>query len=494
MTLPTGLDPRLPVIVGVGQHLDRQGGPEPVSLMAHAGRVAAEDAGDPTLLSAAAIIGVAPVISWRYMDPARLLADEWSARPAERWYPAMGGHTPQLLINRASAAIAAGHCDVAVISGGESYRTRQALRRSGERPAWTTQADSELPTWGDAQSLDVGHPAELALGVMMPTQCYPLFESAIRHHRGTSVEEHQRLLGELWARFSAVAADNPYAWDRTRYSAEEIATPSTANRYIGSPYTKHMVSNPDVDMASAVIVCSAAEADRRNIPRDRWVFVWSGTDGVDPYLSERNSLRRSAAIRVAGGAALRLAGVAVEEVNHLDVYSCFPSAVQLACDELGIDLDRQLTVGGGLCFAGGPWNNPVGHAVATMTDVLRKDPDTIGLVTANGGIIQKHAFGVYSSAPPPSGAFRHASPQEDIDAADERVTVEPDYVGVASIESYTVMHGRDGSPERAHATLRTPRGTRAWATTEDPAAMTLLRDNDVVGHDAQIVADSRLEL
>lgn len=494
MALPTGIDPRLPVIVGVGQHLDRDGGSEPIELIERAAAVAELDAGDPRLLADAAVIGVAPILSWRYYDPARLLAQRWGAEPLQRWYPPMGGNAPQLLVNRAAAAIAAGDCEVAVVCGGESYRTRQALRRDGKRPPWTVQDPSETPTWGDAQSLVLGHPVELALGILMPTQCYPLFESALRHRSGRSVDEHQQFLGELWAGFSAVAATNPYAWDPVRYDAEEIATPSVANRYVGSPYTKHMVSNPDVDMASTAILCSAAEADRRGIPRDRWVFIWSGTDGSDPLLSERSSLSGSTAIRVAGRAALDLAEVTIDEVAHLDVYSCFPSAVEIACHELAIPLDRQLTVGGGLCFAGGPWNNPVGHAIATMVDVLRNDSESIGMVTANGGIIEKHAFGMYSATPPRSGAFRSEALYEQIAAAETNVTVDDGYQGAATIESYTVMHERDGSPSRAHATLRNADGSRVWGITDDPATMTTLVKEDLIGVAAEVGPESLLRL
>jgi acetyl-CoA C-acetyltransferase len=435
------------------------------------------------------------VVSWRYFDPARLVAAHFGAEPAERWYPAMGGNTPQQLVNRAALAIAEGRCDVALVCGGESYRTRQSLRRAGgRRPEWTVQSDDETPTWGNAQQLDMGHPAEVALGIMLPTQCYPMFETALRHEAGRTAEEHQRFLGELWAGYAAVAATNPYAWDRTPWTAEEIGTVTPDNRLIGYPYTKRMVSNPDVDMASGLILCSAAEADRRGIARDRWIFPWSGSDGTDPYLSLRPSLVSSAAMRVAGGAALDLAGVDIDDVAHVDVYSCFPSAVELATSELGIDVHRPLTVYGGLPFAGGPWNNPVGHALAAMVEVLRADPGSIGLVTANGGIVQKHAFGVYSSEPPRAGGFRHAHPQFAIDAAEPAVELAEGYEGPATVEGWTVMHERDGSPARAHAALRTPDGARAWGVSTDADVMAHLEAADVAGAAATIGPDADLRL
>ena len=41
--------------------------------------------------------------------------------------------------------------------------------------------------------------------------------------------------------------------------------------------------------------------------------------------------------------------------------------------------ERDLTVTGGMTFAGGPWNNYVTHGVATMVGVLREDPGDLGL-------------------------------------------------------------------------------------------------------------------
>lgn len=495
VTLPAGIDPRTPVVVGVGQILDRTGGPEPVSLMIDAITAAERDAGATGLARRAQVIGVVPVVSWRYYDPARLIATALGASPTQRWYPAMGGNTPQLLLNRLATAISNGEAEVGIVCGGEAYRTRMAHRRQdGARPEWTRQDQSELPTWGDAQKLDMGHPAELAHSILLPTQCYPLLESALLHASGRTVAEHTAFLGELWSGFSAVASTNPYAWDQVTHSAEEITTVTPGNRIVGFPYTKFMVSNPDVDMASAALVCSAEAADRAGIARDRWVFIWSGTDGTDPYLSERPSMTGSASMRIAGRAALELAGVGVDDLAHLDIYSCFPSAVEIGCAELGIGLDRQLTVTGGLCFAGGPWNNPVGHAVATMTEVLRADPGSVGLVTANGGILQKHAYGVYSSEPPTSGCFRWAHPQFAIDAAEPLVQVAEGYAGPGTLETWTVMHERDGSPSRAHGSVRTPDGARAWAVSSDPEVMERFEREDVSGAAVHVDEDGTMRL
>src|SRR5690606_12195358 len=137
---------------------------------------------------------------------------------------------------------------------------------------------------------------------------------------------------------------------------------------------------------------------------------------------------------------------------------------------------RPLTVTGGLTFAGGPWNDYVTHSIATMVGVLREDPGAIGFVTANGGLISKHAFGLYSTTPP-AGGFHHDAPQAAVDAAPGREVV-GDHEGPATVEAYTVMHSRDGAPERALVAVLTPDGRRAWATSEDPAVMAAMVDEE----------------
>ena len=136
---------------------------------------------------------------------------------------------------------------------------------------------------------------------------------------------------------------------------------------VGFPYPKLMNSNNSVDQAAAILLTSAGTAAALGIPRDRWVFPIASADAEDPPLSERADMHTSPGLRAAGGAALRLAGVDAGNLAHVDLYSCFPSAVQIAAAELGLPLDRELTVTGGLTFAGGPWNDYVSHAIATMT-------------------------------------------------------------------------------------------------------------------------------
>ncbi|MFM7069455.1 MAG: hypothetical protein ACKOYM_08360, partial [Actinomycetes bacterium] len=342
------IDPRTPLIIGVGQFLNRvdQGAAPraPHELMLDAINVAEADAGTPGVAARADVIAVVPTFSWRYFDPGRIIADAIGANDAATWYANVGGNTPQMMINRLAAAIARGDADVGVVTGGEAYRTRSDAKRTGVDLGWPKQDPETAATWFDDSPFIMSHPAEHARGIFMPTAAYPLFENALWHESGRTLDAHLAHIGRLWSEMSQVAAANPYAWRRDAYTAEEITTPTPTNRMVGFPYTKRMVSNPNVDMSTAMVLCSADRAAALGVPRDRWVFVRSGTDATDRSMSERASFTASPAIRIAGTRALELADVRTDEVEHVDVYSCFPSAVQLAVKELELDDTQPLTV------------------------------------------------------------------------------------------------------------------------------------------------------
>ena len=336
-------------------------------------------------------------------------------------------------------------------------------------------------------------PDEIARQIVMPVQVYPMFETAIRARAGRSVQDHQKHISELWSRFSNVAAKNPNAWSQNAVSAEDIRTASPSNRMIGFPYPKFMNSNNDVDMGAALIMCSVEKAEALGIPRDRWIFIHSGTDCHEHrYVSERDTFADTPAVKLGGKMALDLAETSINDIDIVDLYSCFPSAVQLGAASLGLSTDRQLTRTGGLSFAGGPWNNYVMHAVATVVGELRARPGEKGLVWGNGGYATKHAFGVYSTTPP-TNSFKHAYPQDQIDALPRRTVVDiGTSEGPATIEGYTVMHDRDGNPERAIAPCLLPNGNRAWGISDDADTVTAMCEGEWVGRAVRLDATGTL--
>ena len=211
-------------------------------------------------------------------------------------------------------------------------------------------------------------------GIRQPIQIYPLFENALRAKAGRSVADHQAHLGAFYSGFSEIAIDNPYAWDRRGYSPDEIAVPAPKNRMVGFPYTKLMCSNEQVDESAAMILCSVERARVLGIAEDRWVFPFGIAEAAAPLVSERYDLSGSTMADASSRALWELTGLGPDEIAHVDLYSCFPSAVQVQAGALGFGLDRPLTVTGGMRFSGGPWNNYAMHGLATMVGVLRGGP------------------------------------------------------------------------------------------------------------------------
>src|SRR4051812_5613585 len=490
------LDPRTPVLVGGGQVNQRtaQGDParEPVDLIVEAARRAAADAGtsDDRLLSAVDAVRVVSLLSWRYRDPGALVAERIGATPRQTAVTTPGGNSPQSLVNRTALDIAAGRHDVVLIGGAEAWRTRMSFRATGDRPEWTTQDESVPEAEVMGHEFAMTHPSGLARGIVMPVQVYPIFEQAFRAAAGRSLDDHLVRISELWSRFSAVAATNPNAWLQRSYTPEEIRTPGPDNRWIGFPYPKLMNSNNNVEQGAALLLCSAETAERFGVPRDRWIFPLSGSDAHDTdALSHRGDLSSSPAIRAVGKSVLSGAGVGIDDVAHVDLYSCFPSAVEIAAQELGLaddDPSRPLTVTGGLSFAGGPWNNYVTHAIATMVGVLRDDPGSLGLCSANGGFITKHAVGLYSTEPPADG-FKWTDAQDAADASTTpRESAPDDYAGAVTIEAWTVMHDRENNPENGIAAALLPAGRRPWGPPQDPDVLRAMTVEEFVGRPPHI--------
>jgi acetyl-CoA C-acetyltransferase len=488
------LDPRTPVVVGVAQALQRPDNladaVEAVALMEQVVRSAAEDAGGTGLLGKIDHVGVVQG-AWKYTDPARLIADAVGAPNARTSLSSNGGNTPQSYLNALAARIQAGEMSCAVFCGAETIWSRRRQRRDNIEVPFTRQRDvAPDETFGADVSMQTEFEQER--GMLMPINFYPLFESAIRHSQGETIDEHRDRIAGLWETFNQQAVANEYAWSRTPMTADEIRNPSPKNRMVGFPYTKAMNSNWDLDQAAAVIVCSVEVAEAAGVPKEKWVFPWAGTDAHDTYaVSNRRDLHSSPAITEAGRKLFELGGVGPDDISHVDLYSCFPSAVQVGATSMGFSQDRQLTQTGGLTFAGGPLNNYVTHSIAAMIETLRANPGDVGLVSANGGFLTKHAIGLYSTDP-------SATPYQAVDVQDvvDQVTptdVDPDYAGPATVEAYTVMHNSEG-PEVGLCAVRTPGGARTWGRVTDMAAASSMMVEEAIGRDGNLAADGVLTL
>ncbi|MCE2423623.1 MAG: acetyl-CoA acetyltransferase [Pseudomonadales bacterium] len=477
---------RTPVIVGVGQLVNRieslDQAIEPLAMMMRAVYAAEADVRCPPFLDRVDSVRVVRGM-WSYGNPAKVIAERIGAPGAQTMGTLIGGNQNQALLTHTAMEILAGKHDLVVITGAENGNSTGKARRAGiELP------QTEVPGRPDAvfgaEQRPEHHDYEVAKGIRRAIQVYPMYDNALRHERRESLDEHITRVSELWSRFNDVAQDNPNAWVRDNMSAETIRTPSPANRQISFPYTKFMNANMSVDMAAALIVCSHGTARRLGIAEDRLVYPLSGVEGYDHFsASVRDNFHTSPGIRITGNRAMELADIDATDLDFVDLYSCFPSAVQIAAAELGLPEERPLTVTGGLTFGGGPLNNYVMHSIARTVELLREKPDGYALVTGNGGNLYKHAHGIYSGQPP-ARDFGHDDVKAEIAALPARECL-PEYEGDADIESYTVMYDND-EPVIGHVSCLTPAGARAWVNTDDPELVQAMVTEEFCGRRASV--------
>jgi acetyl-CoA C-acetyltransferase len=496
-------DPRTPVLVGVGQYVGREEDPakalSPADMMAAVATQALADAG-VTASAVDALVairlfadsgGAFPSPFGKYRNLPWSIARRIGAAPRELIYGPVGGNTPQMFVNVLAERIAAGESEVALIVGGEALRTQAKAEKAGLKLVWGEDAPVDPQGFGEETQYISRH--ELKHGIALPVNVYPLFENAFGAAMDWSPAEHHAEIGRLMAGFSKVAASNPYAQLPVARSAEELITPSEDNRIIAYPYTKYLNSNMFVDQAAAVLMMSCEAADRLGVAEDRRVYLHGSADTHEHILvSNRVDYATSPAIRIGAAHALAQAGVEAGDLAHVDLYSCFPVAVEIAAAMIGLSTHEpaRLTLTGGLPYFGGPGNAYSMHGIAEVVEHCRAGPGEWGFVFANGGYLTKHSFGVYSTTPGYAPRTPPANYQAAIDAmAPPPFTEKP--AGAAWIETFTVVHHK-GKPMFAIIVGRLDDGTRFVAQIqENPGALV---GRDIVGAAIEVVAGDPINL
>lgn len=486
--MSTSVDPRTPVLVGVGQHAERVDDPDyrglsAVGLAAEAARRALGDSGGTGVAAAidtiAAIrqfeistpIGFAPL--GRSTNVARSIARDIGADPARAILEVTGGQGPQHLVSELGDTIARGEAEVVLLVGSEAISTARHFAGADDKPDFSDDPGGTVEDRGYGLRGIVTLP-QVRHGLVDATSQYALLEHARRARLGLDRAAYARSMGELFGPFTQVAAANPLSAAPTERTPDELVTVTDRNRMVADPFPKFLIARDQVNQAAAVLLMSVAAAQRLGVPEDRWVFVHGRADAAERSIIDRPDLGASPAATLALQHALEVAGITSDDLAHLDLYSCYPIAVSAACDGLGLAADdpRGLTVTGGLPFFGGAGNNYSMHAIAEIVDRVRATPGSYGLVGANGGILSKYSAGVYATTPRPWPSFDAAALQARLDAvAPAATTSTPD--GWATIETYTVKHERHGMTGIVVGRLE-PDGARFLAST-------VPGDDDVVG-------------
>jgi acetyl-CoA C-acetyltransferase len=463
---------RTPVLVGIGQlRANRRrtvdDAREPLELMVEALELAGRDAHAPGLLPTADSLVAIRTASWAYDDLAGSVAARIGVTPRRCENTALGGHLPARLLDRAAAAIWAGESDVALVVGGEAQASVKALAKAGVDPV--ERGWSAGP--GGLPPLDLGElgSAELlAAGLVLPPRAYPLFENRLQADLGLTPEENAAWSARLYADLSRVAAQNRFAWSPEELTPEQVGAVGPGNRMVCEPYPLSMNAMPDVDQAAAAVVTSLAVAREHGVPEERLTYVWGGAGADDPPDPlRRTGFSGSLALGMALDGSLEAAGIGIGDVDHVDVYSCFPVVPKLAGLHLGLDRDAVLSVAGGHSSFGGPLNTYSLHAIATMAERLRAGGGS-GLVHANGGYLSYQHSVLLGARPHPAG---YVGRPEATTVAHPGAPAVLDAVTAAqrggdlAIETATVEHGRDGGPQQAFVVGRTRTGERVAAAT-----------------------------
>ena len=485
------LDPKTPVLVGVGAIMQKIEDPreasEPLELMGVALERAASDAGAPSLLSRVDSIWT-PRGFWSYSSPGRLLGERFGA-PFVRTVVSEIGVLQTTVLGRAAKAISRGESEVAMIVGGEARDREMRFQRLGLETPTTLRNDFQ-PDEVLRPEAEIMSRLEIELGLVSPTTQFALIDNALRAFEGQSVKAYQEEVGRLWAVANRVAMENPDAWIRTPVSAEDIVTPGPSNRMLSFPYTKSLVSQWNVNQASGLILCSLDCARRLGLDDRRFIYPLAVVDSEAMLpLSERRDLHRSPGFEKAFARSLSHIDRSLEEIEFLELYSCFPAAVRIQQRALKLDPERRVTETGGMTFAGGPLNNFVLQAWVKMVERLRAEPGATGLVTAVSGFFTKQ--GVSLLGPEPSHPFLFDQVTEAVRAEQTPIRIEPRAEGRARVASYTVVHEREAEP-RVVLFLDFDQERRTLRVVNDRDLAEEAMSSELCGREVQIELDGKM--
>jgi len=472
---------RIPVIVGVGEIVDRPtdvtAGLEPLILLEQALKRAEADSG-AKLLGEIGSLDVVNFMSWRYHDPEKQLAARLGIQPSHLNYGPISGESPIRFLHEAALRIARGECSVAAVCGAEAQSTATKAERAGVTVPWTPFArDVEEPKRGAAFQ----KPMAVKLGVFRPITVYPLYESATSAHWGQTPREALKESGELWSTYASVASENPNSWLKKHFTSDEITTPTPENRLIAWPYTKLMVANPTVNMGGALLLTSLAKARAAGISEDRLIYPWGGAAADEPrdYLI-RDQFYESHPQNAVLNAVMDLVEGDGKKFDAIELYSCFPCVPKMARRTLGLGADVQPTVTGGLTFFGAPLSTYMTHAACAMVRKLRGGAK-LGLLYGQGGFVTKHHGLVLSRQAPKEALDQDTSVQTEADSHRRQV---PEFVtgasGKGKVESFTVIYRNNGEVEHGVTMLRTAddRRTLGRVPASDATTLSHLRNMD----------------
>jgi len=487
-----------PVIIGTGQFTQHKGTSnplDPLSLMVKTSQMAIDDTQSNQILDCIDGVFMININSWSYEDAPGELSARLGIKPVKKIYLPDGGHSPQMLVNRGAKAIDSGEHSAILITGGEAAYSIFKTFDNQPPPNWPKK---ETPRYMENKKFEYNNEIEKKYGLIWAPLTYAIFETALGASSGRSQQEHRNYIGKLFERFSWKASKNHFSWTQQNYTTEEIITPQPENRYINYPYTKRMCANFFVDQSASIIITSEQVAESLNIERDKWVYVMGGADLNNIHkITQRPRLDNSPAVREASKLALEQAGLTLKEIDAFDLYSCFPSIVEIIMNEVGIKEDdpRDFTITGGLPYFGAPLSNYSLHAIINAVNLIRYNTTLKIMIVANGGYNTNQSIGIYGSKPPiiPWGIRDDSKIQQTIL---EKTLPEPieKVNGELIIDGYTIYYDRTGVPKRVYVIGTLEKGHRALAIIKSESViLTNIGTQELVGRASMIQYDSTID-
>ncbi len=475
-----------PILVGAGQYVEREAGASsPMSIASSAAQAAIDACGGNNIATAIDTIAVTKIFSdsasvWatdqgRSNNPPQSIAKRISANPKDRIYSVTGGNVPQSFIIEFFGDLAAGRREMVLLAGSEAIKNQRNAKRNNLTLDWEEEFDEPLEDRGFGDF--VANNQERKNGMVMPLFYYAIIEEARRQKLGLSRDDYLTQLGSLQASFSTVAAKNPYSQFPGSMTAEDILAAEPLTHL----YTKRMIAQDSVNQGAALLLTTVGKARELGIPESNWVYMHGAAQGIEVDLTLRPDPSTSKMADLVVDKAMAMAGKTFDDISLLDIYSCFPCAVTAITDHFGLPADGSavLTLTGGLPYFGGPGNNYSMHGIAEVWSQVRAHPEQYAFIHANGGVLSKHASGVFSCQP------------SEIDWSSTETKIEQNVLErleqelrpeAGTVIAYTVNYMK-GVPAQAIVLCETDAGKRFVSCTapDDQATVQAMLDTEAAG-------------
>ena len=470
-----------PVVIGVGcinqknsfDNLD-----EALILMEKATQLAISDSTNDDIKKYIDEIQI-PKGYWKYRDPGKWIASRNGIKDIKTSITKIGV-LQQNLINSACKRIVDGDIRASIILGGES-RYKKILAEIEQKdfietelnnnPDFYIKADDDLQLEVEAKEL-----GNMAVGY------YSIMESSLRSN--SDFDEHHKKIAKLYEKFSQVSSSNPLAWNDKEYTYEEILNPSQKNPTLAFPYNKFHCTSWNVNQAAAIIICSNEIADLLDVPESKRVYPLASSENNHMIATlQRPNLSKSTGMDLAADFILDICNKHDISPNLFDLYSCFPVAVEMFANSLGIKKFNNITVTGGMSFAGGPLNSYVINSTVKMIETIRQDVN-VGIVTGVSGMMTKQSYALWSNNP--SIEFVHKDVTSKAKEIDIPVELSDLNKGFGLVLGYTVLYS-ENSAVKGVIYIEDENKRRKLITTSDKLIMKSMESEEWVGKEIQFL-------